>query len=177
MIWQHLPEVLIDKIVAYKYNLIYTNLYKNVMRQIIYHCNEFDYQHSSNFAGIWYGASQYDFSTYVLQKCLFKKQVALVDNAGFSQKEKKIEIKTHSPYICKKQQPLTMNHLIMLNILDNGIKFDDNQIYLKAYNLHNKYETRSLKNNTKKTSNNTSKRCKNYNNKPNTMRNVRKLRW
>jgi len=197
-IWQKLPEVLANKIIEYNYDLVYTNLYKNVMIQLNFYFQEFNHQPSVNLFGIYnYQSSvkQSYFPSYALKKCLSKKHVKSVKilylhqehsyNSGrieylkqFSRQEKKIENKSHPPFICIKQQPLTMNHLIMVNILENGVNFDEFNARINANRFHNKYETMYLKKNQNKFNSNTSKRSKkNYNNKPASMRHVRKLRW
>ena len=68
-----------------------------------------------------------------------------------------------------------MNHLIMVNILNNG-NFDEFNARLKAHKVHNKHETSFLKNKTKKIVAKSSKMGKTYNNKPAKVLNDRKLR-
>jgi hypothetical protein len=90
---------------------------------------------------------------------------------------KKIEIKLSPPSTYIKQQLLIMNHLIMANILNNGVNFDEFNARLKAHKVHNKHETGFLKNKTNKFVAKSSKMSKTYNNKPTRKLHDRKLRW
>lgn len=90
---------------------------------------------------------------------------------------KKIEIKLSPPSTSIKQQLLIMNHLIMANILNNGVNFDEFNARLKAHKVHNKHETGFLKNKTNKFVAKSSKMSKTYNNKPTKKLHDRKLRW
>lgn len=70
-----------------------------------------------------------------------------------------------------------MNRLIMINILENGINFDEFNARVNARKVHNKYETDYLKNKKNLKLMTRTKPVKNHNNKPIAIRNVRKLRW
>lgn len=69
-----------------------------------------------------------------------------------------------------------MNHLIMLNLLNNNMAPSPDQV--NGQRLHNKLETRHLKaKHGSKAQTKAQRRQKDYNSTPAVARNVRKLRW
>lgn len=74
--WQCLPDDMIGVIMSYGDPSI-TNLYKNVMDQLLYHKNEFNY-HRFNEAkpfNRWFLLPETDYYKYVLRECFLKKHI------------------------------------------------------------------------------------------------------
>ena len=74
--WEVLPGDIIEIIMSYGDPTV-TNLYKNVMTQLIYHMNEFNYHrfNKSNPFNRWFLLPETDYHKYVLRECFLKKRI------------------------------------------------------------------------------------------------------
>jgi len=130
-LWQQLPDDMVGVIMSYGDPLI-TDLYKNVMGQLLYHMNEFNIHRNNKQRPFnrWFLLPETDYYKYVLRECFLKKHInkyyGTLSNTYGSSSSNYLSIMNNNDVIIT---IMNNNHIINVNInnyIDNIIDNYDN---------------------------------------------------